>query len=327
MKKNLIKGLILFCAACFLLAACEEQAPDNNDNNPVRTPITQSKDATVATVYYATTDGQWLVPLTVPIQATREVARVALEKLLAGSPTDFASSPIPADTKLIDVFLTSSVVHVDLTDQFLNIDPERLPNAARAIAATVLPLTQVDQVQILVNGKPCPMIGDYDLSQPITLELLNVVNPEIEGNFITCYFSDNQGMYLVPLTYMIPENSLNIDDLKSELAGLVLDELTKGPSEDSGLFGTFWEGTEVNGYRLNDTTLEVDFSEGVIAYGGGTTAEHLFLKSLVYSLTAIEGIDAVQLFIEGEKVEYLPEGSDVDKPLTPGDPLNMVNPL
>jgi germination protein M len=320
--------LILCFALCLLFGGCFSDKPADSGQNGSgsgRSPILQANDASSATVYYATRDNKWLLPLTLPIQATKEVAFVALEKLLAGPPNEFAAPLIPSETKLIDVFLTSSVVHVDLSEQFLTIHPSSVSLAAQAIAATVLPLSGVDKIQIFVNGRPCPDIGDFPLSLPFGSEPLNIINPEEreeeeENAAFTCYFSDDLSMYLVPQTYIVP----GADISPGELATAALERLLQGPSAESGLFPTFWETAEINGCAITDDVAVVDFSASSINYGGGAAAEQMFLKSLVYSLVSIDGINSVQFLLDGEKLEYLPEGSDVSKPLKADKPLNEV---
>ncbi len=328
MKKIGYKSLLLPLIACALLgASCAlnpKPQPGDNEPPPVRTPLLQASDATTATVYYATADGQWLLPLTLPIKATREAARVAMEKLLAGPPNDFASAIIPGDTKLLDIYITSSVVFVDLTKEFLSLSPEGARQAASSIAATILPLGQGNAVQILIEGKPGPDLGDIDLSQPINLNYINSVSPDDSGMPLTCYFSDANAMFLVPQTFLVEDRDLKDDDYLSLLAEKTMEFLLEGPQEESGLFPTLWEGTQLLSCQVNNSIAWVNLSGDALAYGGGSAAEQLFLKSILYSLTSIKGITSVQLLIEGEKQEFLPEGSDISSPLEPYEPINMV---
>ncbi|MCL1816065.1 MAG: GerMN domain-containing protein, partial [Clostridiales bacterium] len=67
----------------------------------------------------------------------------------------------------------------------------------------------------------------------------------------------------------------------------------------------------------------VDFSAHLTGYGGGAAAENMMLSCLIYTLTAIPGISAIQVLIEG-RTGTLPEGLDISKPLTPQAPLNLI---
>lgn len=334
MKKTRFKlktlGLLL-TALCLSLSACTwdtSEKPGGNEPPPVRSPLLQANDATTTTVYYTTTDHQWLVPLTLPIQATREVAQVAMEKLLAGPPNEFAASVIPTDTKLLDLYLTSRVVYVDVTKEFFELKPELAQKAAASIAATIAPMTQEHHIQILVEGKQGPLVGEMDFSQPFEPSYINLLNPpedgDAEGIAVTWYFSDGQGMFLVPQTYLIPLEETQGQDLPAFLAAYVVGALLAGPDEESGLYPTIWEGTRLLSTQVEKGIVQIDLSREALGYGGGSTAEQLFLKSLIHSLASIEGIHGLQLLFEGQKLEFLPEGSDVSGPLSLQEPLNML---
>lgn len=82
----------------------------------------------------------------------------------------------------------------------------------------------------------------------------------------------------------------------------------------------FPAGTTVRNVLVKGSTATVDLSKDVAASSGGSFAENGEFKGLVYTLTGIPPINAVQVLIEGRKVETLPGGHlELDTPLRRSD--------
>ena len=309
----------------FILAACDDtQESDGGSVDLPRTPILEEQDKTQATVYYTTSDPKWRLPLTLPIQATREVAKVAMERLLAGPPNDWASSVIPADVKLLDLYSSGEYVYVNLTEPFASISPENAPLAVESIAATILPLVKGYSLKIMVNNKTLTEIGDYTLPEEITWSAANIVDKEAQGVNLIVYFSDANAMYLVPQSYTIPAEEVPDEDFATMLTERTLQLLLAGPDAESGLQPTLWPGTQLLDCTVSNGLATVNFSGDIIQYGGGHAAESMFVDSVLYTVTAVPGVSEVQILIDGEKVEFLPEGTEISTPLKPTNGLNMV---
>jgi spore germination protein GerM len=82
----------------------------------------------------------------------------------------------------------------------------------------------------------------------------------------------------------------------------------------------FPPGTQVRNVLVNGTTATVDLSKEVAASTGGSFGENGEFKGLVYTLTGISPVNAVQITIEGQKVNTLPGGHlELDTPLRRSD--------
>jgi spore germination protein GerM len=82
----------------------------------------------------------------------------------------------------------------------------------------------------------------------------------------------------------------------------------------------FPPGTRVLGVGVDGTTATVDLSKDVEAQAGGTFGENGEFKGLVYTITGIAGIDAVQITVAGSRLETLPGGHlELDQPLHRSD--------
>ena len=82
----------------------------------------------------------------------------------------------------------------------------------------------------------------------------------------------------------------------------------------------FPPGTRVRAVSVNGATAIVDLSGAVASGSGGSFEENGEFKGLVYTLTGIPSINAVQITIEGRTVETLPGGHlELDAPLRRSD--------
>ena len=337
--------LVLLCAAC--LGGKVAPAPLPLDTGTERLPILEESETTTATVYYATLDKKHLLPLNLTINATKEVARVAMEKLLAGPPTAAAAPLLPQDTKLLDLYSNQSTVYVNVTVEILQLAGDQAQLALDSILCTILPLAEGYSLQLLIEGQSIDRLGGVDISAPLFLPVVGInldaasrerrrlwaeQETPSPGVSLTYYLSDAQAMYLVPQTLLyLPNEDEDVkwqgqeeDQRPIAYARAVLKAMLEADEQESGLWSPFWPGTELLDLWWEDNIVYVDFSAQLTGYGGGAATESMMLNCLTYSLTALPGISAVQLLIEG-RPGSLPEGMDISKPLTPQAPLNAIN--
>ncbi len=327
-KKNLpvIYLLILLLVIALIPMACADEQ-NSEQVSDQRVPLTEEKEATTATVYYTTLDGKFLLPLNLPINATKEVAKVAMEKLITGSPDSFAADSIPEGTKLLDLYSSGSVVYVDLTDEITDIPADRAQLAIDSILLTVLPLTDGYTLHILVNGSICDNIGDVDISQPLGLPLVNVVTSGNQENSmpLVYYLSDSQAMYLVPQTIMVANSELTEKEntpvilVKKAIEALIADQSSSGI-----LHSPLPASTKLLGVTVNDGVAILNFSDDLLNYNSGSANEVMLVNCIYYTGTSIDTVDSVQILVEGEKIETLPGGYDISQPLKINTPVNFV---
>lgn len=114
------------------------------------------------------------------------------------------------------------------------------------------------------------------------------------------YFADEQAMFLVPEKRKIK--------YEENLPRVLLEEIVKGP-QSKELNATLPKTTRILSVKVENGVAYVDLSSDFERdYPGGTTGEGMALGSIVQSLTEVEGIYAVQILIEGKKVEVLAKG-------------------
>lgn len=82
----------------------------------------------------------------------------------------------------------------------------------------------------------------------------------------------------------------------------------------------FPPGTRVLGVSVDGSTATVDLSKDVESQAGGSFGENGEFKALIYTVTGVAGIDAVQVTVEGNRLETLPGGHlELDQPLHRSD--------
>ncbi|MBC5801170.1 MAG: GerMN domain-containing protein [Candidatus Eremiobacteraeota bacterium] len=79
----------------------------------------------------------------------------------------------------------------------------------------------------------------------------------------------------------------------------------------------FPAGTVVRAVDVKGSTASVDLDGSITTAPSGSLAESGEFKALVWTLTALPGIDAVQVRVDGARVPTLPGGHlELDEPLT-----------
>jgi len=124
---------------------------------------------------------------------------------------------------------------------------------------------------------------------------------------VTLYFSDSQAMYLVPEKRKILQTY--------SLARQAVIELIKGP-ENSDLYSTIPEGTQINEIYIADDIAYIDLSEEIFKnHPGGSSGELMTVYSIVNTLTEIPPIKGVQILVGGNERESLIGHIDISMPL------------
>ena len=124
---------------------------------------------------------------------------------------------------------------------------------------------------------------------------------------VNLYFSDSQAMYLVP-------EKRKISQIPS-LARQAVIELIKGP-ENSDLYPTIPEGTQINEVYIADDIVYIDLSEEIFKnHPGGSSGELMTVYSIVNTLTEIPPIKGVQILVGGNEMNSLVGHIDISMPL------------
>lgn len=324
--------IVLLLMATFLVSCGQNSPKKNNEGSEEKStsidsrPLILNNEKDTVLVYFASENGKYLIPITLPIKPTKEAAKVSIEKVLAGPGDWLLSSTIPEDTKLKDIYIKRNIAYIDLTSHFKNLEEyEDIEMAINSLVLTVTEFQEVETVQFLVEGRIVEEINGFELDKPFKRPAyINALNNINEGDkLLHVYFSDPNALYLIPVGFGVNKNSTI-----SQMVDSAMQELVKGPPLNSDLVKTIWSGTRLISvsYDSENRLATINLSKEVRGYGGGAAAEVLLVKSILVTLTSIDGVDWVQILIEGETTDYLPEGTDISSPLARPEYINFVNP-
>lgn len=141
------------------------------------------------------------------------------------------------------------------------------------------------------------------------------------GAHLTVYYAkldgNTLGTWPVSLRTQQPGES-DAEHLHNVVLYAAVQAVAGPPSDVSAI--RFPPGTHVLGVSVNGSTATVDLSKEVTSQSGGTFGENGEFKELVYTVTGVPSIDAVQVTIDGSRVVTLPGGHvELDTPLRRSD--------
>lgn len=111
----------------------------------------------------------------------------AIQALKAGPKLDNQDSPIARDVKILSVITTDRVCYVNLSNEFLSGNEDRLYLNVTSIVNTLTEFESIDYVQVLVEGKKINA-GDGIMSVPMTKNTSRVQNIELDPKEIARKF-------------------------------------------------------------------------------------------------------------------------------------------
>ena len=276
---------------------------NSNSNSNVAT--------TTLTLYFLDKNG-YVVPVAMKVPKVEGIAQQALQFMTKGGPGEELvpegfSAVLPPNTEMtVNIKPEEKLARVDFSKEFTNIPAGQEKKVLEAITYTLTQFPNVEQVEITVNGYPLTELGDYPVTQPlkrqtlgINLELSDDAQPG-QTTAVTLYFQGiNQAgdSYLVPVTRLIPRVAS-----VEEKALRTVQELIRGPREDSGLASSLMQSLKVLDVQLRDNTVVANMDEHFLSYLSlsDPTEMNPSLESLVLSLTENTGSQEVQVLVNGE---------------------------
>lgn len=277
------------------------------------------------TVYLLDYQGRYLVPYVLSVDKTEGIAREVVQHLVAVAANETAVAgtefllPLPPNTSVLGMTIRDGLVIIDLSQEFLQFRDathERL--AVDSLLYTLTEFDSIEAMELRVTGRvvselpsglplPSPLTR---ADRPLNFEVAPTITDLTSGTKVCIYYSASGPagdlLYFVPVTRQIPVTN-------DPMAAAVL-ELIEGPLSGSGLYGDVPAGTELRSIKLVGDVVHVDFSPGLLAYGGGHAAEQAMLGSLILTLTELPGVQGVKITVDGQP-PLLPEGTDVSQPV------------
>lgn len=280
---------ILFLIAGVLLALAGCAAQSSEPTGPYMIYCRSNLD------YSGGGDAVCAVPVDAEGENTERVASDLLQKMLREEGEDHYSA-IPADTRVLDVRIADGQAVVNLSEEYGSLSGVDLTLADYCITLTLCQLGGVDRVSVLVEGEPLP----YRDSQSFTSSdaLLSWMDQEFRTLRVRLFYCDAGTGALASETRI-----LQLYEGQTKAAA-VLEALLAGP-ESEGLVSPLPEGLTVEYVRADEGVCYVNFSaEFLENIPESIHAQEAMINVVVKSLRSISDIQAVQIAVEGETVDY-----------------------
>lgn len=116
-------------------------------------------------------------------------------------------------------------------------------------------------------------------------------------------FMVNKDNYVARTNVLLEE-----DEIESKVRGLIEYLIIGGKKESSipnGFRSIIPSGTEIKSIEVKDKLLKIDFTKEILEID--ESLEEKMLESIVYSLTSIDDIQGILIYVEGELLTALPK--------------------
>ncbi len=144
------------------------------------------------------------------------------------------------------------------------------------------------------------------------------------NNGIDLYYTQvtQQGENLVPVHINLPRDKILSVASTAHLTFLErtvvesINKLITGP-DDQSLVSVIPKNTELLSLKVTNKIATLNFNKNFISnHWASAESEQLTIESIVKTLTNLPGIDQVQIFVEGQKIDTIAGHLILDKPLT-----------
>jgi spore germination protein GerM len=134
----------------------------------------------------------------------------------------------------------------------------------------------------------------------------------LPGDTLAIYYTKTDGETLAKWNVSLNPNARDI----ASVAFYATAQTVAGPPPDVAAI-RFPSGTIARAAHVSGSTVAVDLGGAVVSPQDGSFTESGEFKALVWTLTSLPGINAVQVEIDGARVATLPGGHlELDEPLT-----------
>ena len=248
-----------------------------------------SADAgTVDTVVYYQDNYGYLVPVQCKVPAEDGIAKATLSLMVKSTANDMQAARLGLRTVLpenisIDLDIADGLARIDLGEEALDMpDAAAESNMITAIVQALTEFPTVEKVEFLIGGQRLETLPHgTSVSGQFTREGLN---PEMASASIALEDAE-------PVTRMVYSEP----DINTAVV-----ELCKGPSASSPLENVLPAGCGVIDVSVEDGVAKINFTGEFIELAENSDGGRLALKALVLTCTQFDGIEGVEIYVDGE---------------------------
>ena len=222
----------------------------------------------------------------------------AVNALIKGPESEGSKKAMPDGTRILGLELSDNIATVNLSAQFNTGSRIDKLWSRYALINTLCDIKGVSKTQILVEGEVITSISSNEPLGPmgkddIVTDITQVTN---DTTVATLYFADENAMYLVP------ESREIVLKEGEKLETAVAQALFAGPKNER-LYSALPQGVKVLSTETKDGICFLNLSAEFSAAGMGGSMEMLAVYSVVNTLCDVEGVEKVQILVEGKKID------------------------
>lgn len=274
---------------------------------PTPAPEQEETDAqkTSTIVYYQDNYG-YLVPVQCSVPRQDGIAKATLSMMVQSVGNDMQAARLGLRTVLpentaIDLDIHDGLARIDLGREVLSMpDAASETNMINAIVQTLTEFDSVKRVEFLIGGQKLDRLthgtevsGEFTRGD-INLEAAEPTLAQADSQAVTLYFPADSGSVIVPVTRRVRS--------QADVNTAVL-ELAKGPANGDMLESVVPAGCGLIDVQVVDRVARLNFTNEFVDLVQNSDGGRLALKALVLTCTQFDGIDAVEIYVDGRKYD------------------------
>ena len=277
---------------------------------PVSTPAVSLGPDTasrgVNTVVYYQDNYGYLVPVMCTVPSAEGIAKATLGLMVQSPQNDMQAARLglrtvlPEDTS-IDLDIANGTARIDLGRQALQLsDAAAESSMVTAVVQALTEFPTVDRVEFLFGGQKLEKLPHgVDVSGQFTRGDINPETASLGADIsgakpVLLYFPSDAGSVLVPVTRLVRSNA----DVNTAVL-----ELTKGPTGTSALESVIPAGCGLVDVKVENRVAKLYFTGEFIQLAQNSDGGRMALKALVLTCTQFDGIDGVEIYVDGERYD------------------------
>lgn len=312
--------------------ATEEDDADEADEEEEQqeTEISESAETIARDIYILDEDGM-VVPQSFELPKAESAAKQAVEYMVIDGPvTELLPSGfqaiLPVGTSVLGVNLKEDgTLIVDLSEEFKEYEADNELHIIEAMTHTLTQFDDVERIKLWINGhevdempqEGTPISAGYSKANGINV--MTTEKPDVAHSQVaTMYFPKqrHEHLYYVPITQYL-------HDKDTDMVTFIVEALLHQQGAVNEFIDVFNdETTLLKKPHVRDGVVQLEFSEHILLNPEKGVIANDVMETLVRSLTAQEGIDAIEVTVESEQVLVNESGLTYKQPVTAEDFTN-----
>ena len=262
--------------------------------------------AKVSTIVYYQDNYGYLVPVMCSVPMEDGIAKATLSLMVQSPGNDMQAARLGLRTVLpegtdIDLDISGGLARIDLGTEVLNMaDAAAESNMVNAVVQALTEFDSVERVEFLIGGQKRETLPHgTKVSGTFTRGDINLESAEptfslSDSKPVMLYFPADSGAVIVPVTRMV-RSSADINTAVLELA--------KGPASDDMLESVVPAGCGLIGVSVENGVAKLNFTGEFVNLVQNSDGGRMALKALVLTCTQFDGIDSVEIYVDGKRYD------------------------